>query len=239
MRGEHGVRYPSGRRSLMDGLTATRPHQPATRSFRVVRAGAPGAAKTYGGSALSIAPGDRAGEAPRVISTRARAFTLIEMLVVISILGILLALLLPALMRARVAARRTDCASKLRQVGVGLDLYHQAEQSFPIGYSVFSPQVALLPYVGRGNLYNTLHPEDPDHMANEQLLNMTVSAYQCPSQDPTGRHSGWQTSPSGASSVEFSFATIDYAACFGSGKWGEIPPGSGPQDPLYQVASAL
>jgi prepilin-type N-terminal cleavage/methylation domain-containing protein len=65
---------------------------------------------------------------------RRRGFTLVELLVVLAVMGTLVSLLLPAIQAAREAARRTQCASRLRQIGLAAQAYHAAHGCFPPGY---------------------------------------------------------------------------------------------------------
>lgn len=90
---------------------------------------------------------------------RRQAFTLVELLVVIAIIGILIALLLPAVQQAREAARRMTCTNHLKQLGLALHNYESSHQVLPrFGQrdADFSVQARLLPYIEQGNLYDLL-----------------------------------------------------------------------------------
>src|SRR5262245_16393385 len=67
-------------------------------------------------------------------TTRKRGFTLVELLVAITIVGVLAGLLLPAIQAAREAARRAQCSNNLKQIGIALQSYHSAHRSCPAGY---------------------------------------------------------------------------------------------------------
>lgn len=95
------------------------------------------------------------------ISNGRRGFTLVELLVVIAIIGILVALLLPAVQAAREAARRTECTNKLKQIGLGLHNFHDTFKHFPIGEwnddnDDIGWQVWLLPYIEQQTMFNSL-----------------------------------------------------------------------------------
>jgi prepilin-type N-terminal cleavage/methylation domain-containing protein len=123
-----------------------------------------------------------------------RGFTIVELLVVIAIIGILIALLLPAIQAAREAARRTQCANHLKQMGLAESQYEGVHRRYatistPPGAYVLPPWlVELLPHLGEIALYNRNAEADPYIRGNTLLQSQLpeiwaapVATYYCPS----------------------------------------------------------
>ena len=126
-----------------------------------------------------------------VRNQKSRAFTLVELLVVITIIGILIALLLPAVQAAREAARRLQCSNNLKQIGLALLNYENARKCLPMGsvsgleHSAF---VMILPYLEQTNLYEMYHFDQRIFATvNAPVTQTEVSSYVCPSDDASGR----------------------------------------------------
>ncbi len=122
----------------------------------------------------------------------AGAFTLVELLVVIAIIGVLIALLLPAVQAAREAARRISCANNLRQMGIAVHNYHAALGSFPpgciepafrkTGGRQFAWSALLLPFLEQQALYDKIDFSQPCYAeANAEAAATVLSVYICPS----------------------------------------------------------
>jgi len=121
-------------------------------------------------------------------SNRSRgAFTLIETVVVIAVIGVLAVLLLVAVQSARESARRVTCTNNLRQIGLALQSYGTANGSVPNGLNGtrFSIHAMLLPYMEQGNLYDAINmslpPSPGPDQANGTVVNATVATLLCPS----------------------------------------------------------
>jgi prepilin-type N-terminal cleavage/methylation domain-containing protein/prepilin-type processing-associated H-X9-DG protein len=122
-----------------------------------------------------------------------RGFTLIEALVVISVIALLVALLLPAVQAAREAARRMQCANNLKQIGLAHHQYHDSVGSLPWGegpddWNNWSAHVMLLPYLEQGALFNALNfanyawPGEPKLVGVNSTAQLTkLSVLLCPS----------------------------------------------------------
>lgn len=120
-------------------------------------------------------------------------FTLVELLVVIAIIGILIALLLPAVQAAREAARRMQCANNLRQIGLALLNYESSLRGFPPGRicnpvfnpqycTGWSPQARLLPYIEQGNVELLIqYDKSPFDSANTPVREACIAVFLCPS----------------------------------------------------------
>jgi len=124
-----------------------------------------------------------------------RGFTLVELLVVIAIIGILVALLLPAVQAAREAARRMSCSNNLKQLGITIHNYHDTFKVFPANFDgslnqgriSFSWIVHSLPFMEQGPLYDRFDfSKDPtnkfiDNAQNRPLRETVIATIQCPS----------------------------------------------------------
>lgn len=121
-----------------------------------------------------------------------RAFTLVELLVVISIIGVLVGLLLPAVQAAREAARRMQCSNNLKQIGLSLHNYHDANKKFPQGFTRFHSwgwAVRTFPYIEQSNLFNQLSSDSGNWSPINNAVNPVLLAslqtklpgFRCPS----------------------------------------------------------
>jgi prepilin-type N-terminal cleavage/methylation domain-containing protein/prepilin-type processing-associated H-X9-DG protein len=123
---------------------------------------------------------------------RRTGFTLIELLVVIAIIGILIALLLPAVQKVREAANSLKCRNNLKQIGVGMHNYHDAFDRFPDGaYCTTNTTcfqdwaISILPYVEQDNLYRQFNLQVVNELQDEAVLTYLVTLFVCPT-DPEG-----------------------------------------------------
>lgn len=115
-------------------------------------------------------------------------FSLLELAVVVAIIAILVALLMPAVQYAREAAHRTECANKLRQIGIAVHLYFGATKGLPFedyfhpsGPGFVSWRVKLLPYLEETSLFRSYSASAGwEHTPNDELLQLMPTIYSCP-----------------------------------------------------------
>jgi prepilin-type N-terminal cleavage/methylation domain-containing protein len=124
---------------------------------------------------------------PHPPSRRFSAFTLVELLVVIAIIGVLVALILPAVQAAREAARRTQCKNNLRQLAIAVHTHHDARGAYPTGRDSetklsVSWAFHLLPYLEQNAIHGAFRKGvEVDHDDNAMAMRTPVASFFCPS----------------------------------------------------------
>ncbi len=146
------------------------------------------------------------------------AFTLVELLVVIAIIGILVALLLPAVQSAREAARRTSCVNNLKQCGLALQNYHSSHNTFPAG-TIFKgsdtyagANTMLLPYFEEESLRSLYDTTEPWEDQRADVTSTRIEVFDCPS---TSEPNPLLHELLGTVVDNAVFGTTDYAYCKG------------------------
>ena len=153
-------------------------------------------------------------------SKRSQGFTLVELLVVIAIIGILVALLLPAVQAAREAARRNNCLSNMKQISLAMMNHHDTFSRLPTDFYKsnpdwprINPYIQILPFIEASviaQLYDkTKSPSDP---VNVVLFRNQDKVFQCPSDTPQQMIVAGDTGPDEPRDWKG-----NYAICYGSG----------------------
>src|SRR6056297_2864445 len=171
---------------------------------------------------------------------RKSGFTLVELLVVITIIGVLVGLLLPAVQSAREAARRMQCSNNSKQIMLAMHNYQSANRRFPSGQSMSNPYdptagvatayAAILPFIENSQATDLIDPRIPWIFQKPAAVRVVESTYVCPS-DPAERLHAYPFITGFGVPVGDTFATCSYAMSIGHNDAVSLRLGSRPRPP--------
>lgn len=183
---------------------------------------------------------DRCRRSYRHGGGKSSGFTLVELLVVIAIIGVLVAMLLPAVQAAREAARRSSCSNNLRQLGVALQNYHDTAKRFPPGSFPSRPDpaspgqllpfhhtflTALLPYIEQDNLHKQTSFIGAQAWG-QPIISQKVEILRCPSDggidDPAESHGMFPTNYAGSEGWYYGDKNAILTPSASSPIWGQL-----------------
>ncbi len=127
---------------------------------------------------------------------RKQGFTLVELLVVIAIIGILIGMLMPAVQMVREAARRTQCANNLKQIGLAIHTYEGAKKLYPPSRAAdgfLTWPVYLMPFLEEGNMYDKLDVRKRYFDQNPVIVRRPMQVMLCPSRPRRQNYSKFET----------------------------------------------
>ncbi len=165
----------------------------------------------------------------RQLTRRRTAFTLVEILVTIAIIGILIALIIPAVQAARESARKTQCTNQLKQIGLALQNYHDVHKLLPINFGVgpyngtntgASWMALILPQLDQSVLHKRIKFGKPaDDAQNRAVAETVIPTFLCPSAACGTGLLGNRRDANGPRAITC------YKACLGSNwQWGNFAP---------------
>lgn len=176
-----------------------------------------------------------------------RAFTLVELLVVIAIIGVLVALLLPAVQAAREAARRSSCSNNLRQLALALHNHHDVANVLPPGGTYYGNcctpptytnwAIEILPYMEQTALYQQYRQNETNVSTNNNLVGrQRVKTHECPSDTLKGKLEAPASGPlaSGQQWMHGSYRAVSGKGNMvrGHGAWDSHEPGLWPNNTM-------
>jgi len=149
--------------------------------------------------------------------SRRSGFTLVELLVVIAIIGVLVALLLPAVQAARESARRMQCGNNLKQIGLAIQMYVDSKKELPYTRrdTFETVNLLLMPYLEQGSLFNLWNFDLNYYRQPDAVRLATVPAYFCPSRRSAADAAEGSLNGDGAGSAHTPGALSDYISCAG------------------------